>query len=251
MKAVARRQFDQLALRAGFGTHAALFAHDVAFLVELAEDRAAKPLRLQQEPEFGAVRRKAVEIAGGIFAGTGVEADAPLLLDQPRKRIGFHEAVSLIDGALEFRFELLDLLRAGPGAAVALLLQLIVDLSLLSRAHRSPSSPVRGSDRTGAFADHVLEHMGHAAFARRIVHCARVHERVERDHRGLDGVRGPESASRSGGVKRVRRFSNSARSWAASEGRHTEQDHPPQCLSLHFYSVQGMAGPRMDAHKRE
>jgi hypothetical protein len=72
-----------------FDPHAALLAHHVALLVELAEDGGSgETLRFQQEPQLDAVRGQAVEEAGGILAGFGVEAGSAVLLDGARIGVG-------------------------------------------------------------------------------------------------------------------------------------------------------------------
>src|SRR5581483_12319345 len=116
----------QLALRARFDAHAALFANDVALLVKFSKDGIVEALRFEQKPKLQAITREIIEVIRGVLAGAGVQADATVGFDQLGIGVGNDEAVGLFHGGLERLLEIGELLRIGLEAFVALGVVLIV-----------------------------------------------------------------------------------------------------------------------------
>ncbi len=98
-------EFDELALGIGLGTHAALFANDIPFPIEIAEDGFEKAARFEQEPEFGAVGGEAVVIVRGILTGLGVETDTAIFLNDGGIEVGDDEGGGAVHGGLHVEAE--------------------------------------------------------------------------------------------------------------------------------------------------
>ncbi len=117
----------ELALRIGFGAHAALFADHVALLIKLAVDGMEEAGGFEIEPELDAVGGEVVEVVGGILAGGGVHADAAVFLDDARVEVGDDVGIGLLDGFVELRLEGFEFFGIGVGEFVAFGVELIVD----------------------------------------------------------------------------------------------------------------------------
>ena len=165
-----------------FGSHATLFADHAAFPVEFAQHGAHEAGRFQIEPKLSAVGRQIVEVAGIVFAGSGVQTHPAALFDDAGVEIGHHEGIRLFHGGFE-RF--LKGLQPGRGAGWTLIafgFQLIVG-SFHQFQHKFLGRIVRRADGFGTLERHVLEHVRDPRFALGIVHRPGIYIGVERDHR--------------------------------------------------------------------
>ncbi len=186
-----QQRFHQHALRAGFDAHAALFAHHFALLIELAENGIVEALRFQQEPQLQPVAREIVEIFRGVLAGSGVQSDAAVFLDELRIGIGDHVAVGLVHGGLELLLQVGDFGLVGVETLVALGVELVVDFFHFIHG-RAFLRIVLGADGLGALERHVFEHVRDAGLAAGIVHRAGVHVGMEGHDRRFMALKNDE-----------------------------------------------------------
>ncbi len=177
-----------------FHAHAPLFAHHVAFFIELAKHRIVEALRLQQKPQFQAIAREVVKVIGGVFAGSRIQSHAAVGLDQLGIRIRDHIAVGLFHGGFELLLKIVQRLLVGLQALIALGIVLVVDVFHFVHG-LALERIILGADGFGPFERHVLEHMRDPGLAARIVHRPGVDIGVEGDHRRLMALENDEMQS--------------------------------------------------------
>ena len=141
-------------------------------------------LRLEQEPQLGAVGGEAVEVLGVIDRGVGIHTDAAILFDDAGELVGLDVSLGAVDGELQLRFEERDAACVRLGAFVALGVQTPVDLFDLVQGFLF-RRPVLGADGFAALEGHVLEHVRQTGLAGRIVDRAGVHVSMKRHHRSV------------------------------------------------------------------
>ena len=158
----------------------ALLRHHVELGVELAEDGAGHSIRLEREPQLGAVGGKLDEVAGRLVAGDGVEAAGAFGGEKAVELVGHDQGAGLVLQRADHAPEAQKPSRVREGC------RLLQDEGVAGRVDRVEENRfagrVRDSDLVGALEHHVLQNVGDPSVAQVLVD--RAHRVVEDQRHG-------------------------------------------------------------------
>ena len=178
----AEKLLEQAAGRVAVCSHAPLFKHHVALLVELAHHGVKKPLGFKIGPELDAVGRERIEVGGLVRIREGVQSDAALPLHDLAEFFLHHVFVGGGNRVLPGLLELGHFLVIAPDFPPTLPVVGVVGLLDVFERHLFIGIIAR-PDLVGALEGHVLEHVSQAGDPGVFAVGAHVHVSEERENR--------------------------------------------------------------------
>jgi len=188
--------FSELADGGRFGAHPPLFENDVAFGVELAEDRPEEALAFHPHPQLELVGRDSDEVGRHVLRGEGVHArgtgsgvHAVELVLHQHLALSIDEFLELslefaVTGALGFRAgDVGDIPSAQRGPELGLLETDFVTQALLLLHDLAVLDGIFGAQGRGALEHHVFKEMGDAGHPRLFIRGPHVGHPTARDAR--------------------------------------------------------------------
>ena len=166
---------DRIAIRA----HAALFDHHIAFFIKLAHYRLRETRRFKIGPKLQPIGGQRIEIIGFVVIGAGVDVLASVALKNFGELLGDDVFLRLGNRILPGFLQLLQFLFVAANSDVAL--SDVGSVSSLDFGERNfLGRIIGGADCIRSLEGHVLEHVGKAGFAERILRRTGVHMGIKR-----------------------------------------------------------------------